>query len=105
VLGPENVATVEKIKLIAGPRITGSLEATERAVPRAEASGSILEAEPELGERVDPSTMRLGAKVPSEHLPLLENGTPVEFEVRGFPGERFSGSIARISPAADRRST
>lgn len=50
---------------------------------------------------IDPSSMRLEASVPSDALSLLEVGTPVRFEVRGYPGRRFEGTLARIAPAAD----
>jgi membrane fusion protein, multidrug efflux system len=50
---------------------------------------------------IDPSRMRLEAAVPSEQLGSLSVGTPVEFEVRGYPGVVFRGTIERINPAAD----
>jgi RND family efflux transporter MFP subunit len=50
---------------------------------------------------IDPRRMRLEASVPSEQLAALEVGTPVEFEVRGYPGTTFRGVIERINPAAD----
>jgi RND family efflux transporter MFP subunit len=39
--------------------------------------------------------------VQSEALAALKLGTPVEFEVRGYPGQTFDGHIERIAPAAD----
>lgn len=50
---------------------------------------------------IDPSSMRLEASVPSEFLSILKRDLPVEFEVRGYPGELFQGRVERISPAAD----
>jgi RND family efflux transporter MFP subunit len=50
---------------------------------------------------IDPSSMRLEASVQSDALALLKIGMPVEFEVRGYPGERFQGRIERMAPAAD----
>ena len=50
---------------------------------------------------IDPSSMLLEASVPSEALAALKLGTPVEFEVRGYPGQTFDGHIERIAPAAD----
>ncbi len=50
---------------------------------------------------IDPSSMMLEASVPSEALAALKLGTPVEFEVRGYPGQTFEGHIERIAPAAD----
>jgi RND family efflux transporter MFP subunit len=45
--------------------------------------------------------MLLEASLPSEALAALKIGTPVEFEVRGYPGQVFDGHIERIAPAAD----
>ena len=50
---------------------------------------------------IDPSSMRLEASVQSEALGALKLGAPVEFEVRGYPGQIFDGHIDRIAPAAD----
>lgn len=50
---------------------------------------------------VDPSSMELEASVPSDQLGALRIGAPVQFQVRGYPGQTFSGKIARIAPAAD----
>jgi membrane fusion protein, multidrug efflux system len=54
-----------------------------------------------LYEIIVPSTMRLSASVSSEDLGAVALGKPVSFEVRGYPGQRFEGTIARIAPAAD----
>jgi len=50
---------------------------------------------------IDPSSMLLEASVPSDALASLKINTPVEFEVRGYPGQTFEGHIERIAPAAD----
>ena len=50
---------------------------------------------------IDPSSMRLEASVPSDQLALLRVGAPVEFRVRGYPEQVFTGRIERISPSAD----
>ena len=50
---------------------------------------------------IDPSSMRLEASVPSERIGELRVGLPVQFTVRGYEGQTFSGRIERISPAAD----
>lgn len=54
-----------------------------------------------LYEVIDPSSMRLEASVNSAQLPDLGLGTPVEFTVRGYPDQTFTGRIERIAPAAD----
>jgi RND family efflux transporter MFP subunit len=50
---------------------------------------------------IEPSSMRLEAAIPAIYLPELAVGARVEFEVRGRPGEIFSGQISKIAPAAD----
>jgi membrane fusion protein (multidrug efflux system) len=50
---------------------------------------------------IDPSSMRLEASVPSDQLTFVKVGSPVQFEVRGYPGQTFSGRIERVSPVAD----
>ncbi|MEO8704538.1 MAG: efflux RND transporter periplasmic adaptor subunit [Kofleriaceae bacterium] len=54
-----------------------------------------------LYEIIDPSTMRLSAAVASDDLRVIALGKIVRFTVRGYPGEKFEGKIARIAPAAD----
>src|SRR6185436_6841705 len=50
---------------------------------------------------IEPSTMRLDASVASDDLSLIGPGKQVDFEVRGYPGQKFAGKIARVAPAAD----
>jgi RND family efflux transporter MFP subunit len=50
---------------------------------------------------IDPSSMRLEAAIPSEELAALKVGTRVDFEVRGFPGQTFRGTIEHVAPAVD----
>ena len=50
---------------------------------------------------IDPSSMRLDASVPSAALSALHVDAPVEFRVRGYGDQIFTGHIERISPAAD----
>jgi RND family efflux transporter MFP subunit len=50
---------------------------------------------------IDPSSMLLEASVQSDALASLKINAPVEFEVRGYPGQTFEGHIERIAPAAD----
>lgn len=50
---------------------------------------------------IDPSSMRLEASVPSDSLSVLGIGKSVEFSVRGYPNQTFTGHIRWISPAAD----
>lgn len=68
---------------------------------RAVNAGDVVSPGTELFTVIDPSQMRLEAAVPSDQLGSLSVGTPVEFEVRGYPGLVFRGTIDRINPAAD----
>lgn len=50
---------------------------------------------------VDPTSMELAGSVTTDDVAALALGAPVEFSVRGYPGQTFNGRIARIAPAAD----
>ena len=50
---------------------------------------------------VVPSSIQLEASVPSESLSMVRVGAEVTFEVRGYPGQAFTGKVERISPTAD----
>ena len=64
-------------------------------------AGDVATPGAELYTIIDPSSMRLEASVPSEQIANLRPGAGVEFTVRGYEGQTFSGQIERISPAAD----
>ncbi len=51
-LAPQDIALVTREAISAGPRVSGSLEAAEKAVIRSEAGGSVLQVEVEVGQRV-----------------------------------------------------
>ncbi|HEY5949325.1 MAG TPA: efflux RND transporter periplasmic adaptor subunit [Kofleriaceae bacterium] len=63
--------------------------------------GDVVSPGSELYEVIDPSTMRLDASVASDDLSVISPGKAVDFEVRGYPGQKFTGTIARVAPAAD----
>lgn len=50
---------------------------------------------------VVPASIQLEASVPSESLSLVRVGADVAFEVRGYPGQTFTGKVERVSPTAD----
>jgi membrane fusion protein, multidrug efflux system len=64
-------------------------------------AGDIIGGGAALYEVIDPSSMRLNAVVASDDLRSIALGKAVRFTVRGYPGEKFEGKIARIAPAAD----
>lgn len=68
---------------------------------RAISVGDVVSPGSELYEVIDPSTMRLDASVASDDLSVIATGKDVDFEVRGYPGQKFAGTIARVAPAAD----
>lgn len=63
--------------------------------------GDVVSPGAQLYEVIDPSTMRLDASVASDNLAAIVPGKAVDFEVRGYPDQRFAGAIARVAPAAD----
>lgn len=50
---------------------------------------------------VDLSTLQLEATVPSDAIGLVNPGAPVELEVRGYAGQKFTGTITRVAPSVD----
>lgn len=50
---------------------------------------------------VDPASMRLEGSIPAAELGAVRIGAPVRFTVTGYPGQVFTGTVARINPAAD----
>ena len=68
---------------------------------RAANAGDVVSPGTELYRIIDPRSMRLEASVPSESLSMIKVGLPVQFQVRGYPGQTFDGRIERVSPAAD----
>ena len=67
---------------------------------RAVNTGDVVAPGTELFTIVDPSSMRLEASVPSESLPEIRIGAPVQFRVRGYD-RPFTGRIERIAPTTD----
>jgi RND family efflux transporter MFP subunit len=63
--------------------------------------GDVVSPGAQLYEVIDPKTMRLDASVASDNLSAIAPGKAVDFEVRGYPDQRFAGTIARVAPAAD----
>jgi membrane fusion protein, multidrug efflux system len=68
---------------------------------RAVSEGDVVAPGTPLFTVIDPSSMRLDASVPSDQLSALKVGTPVQFQVRGYPDQTFQGKIEGIAPAAD----
>ena len=50
---------------------------------------------------VDPSSMRLEGRVPTDQISSVRLGMPVTFTVQGYPDRSFTGRITRINPVAD----
>ncbi len=64
-------------------------------------SGDVVSPGTALYTIVDPSSMELEASVPSESLSAVRQGAAVQFQVRGYPDQTFTGTVNRISPTAD----
>jgi RND family efflux transporter MFP subunit len=63
--------------------------------------GDVVQVGAELFTIIDPSSMRLDARVPSEALGAVSPDAGVRFSVRGYPDRRFEGSVEQVGPAAD----
>lgn len=72
-----------------------------RVAAREVSVGDVVQPGMELFTVIDQSTMRLEARVPAEHLREVAVGSPVRFQVRGYPAVAFEGTVSRIGPAAD----
>lgn len=68
---------------------------------KAISAGDVVQPGGALYTVVDPSSMRLEASVPAEHLSTVRTGIPVSFTVNGYPGRQFLGRVMRINPTAD----
>lgn len=64
-------------------------------------AGSVVHMGAPLFVVVDPGSMRLEGSVPASELGAVRIGAPVRFTVTGYPGQTFTGTVARINPAAD----
>jgi RND family efflux transporter MFP subunit len=64
-------------------------------------AGDVVQPGAPLFTVVDPQSMRLEASVPADQLGALRLGSSVRFTVNGYPGRAFTGTVQRISPAAD----
>lgn len=68
---------------------------------KAASAGDVVQPGAEIVTIIDPSSMRLDASIPSYRIGEVRVGAPVQFQVRGYPGQTFTGHVERISPAAD----
>ncbi|MEA2489404.1 MAG: hypothetical protein QOH21_1196 [Acidobacteriota bacterium] len=64
-------------------------------------SGDVVTQGAPLFTIVDLGTLQLEASVTTDALSALQPGAAVDVEVRGYTGQRFGGTITRISPTVD----
>ncbi len=105
------VATAQSQLAAARARLSTAEAQLADTIVRAPISGAVSDKAVNTGDIVtpgtalytiiDPSSMRLEASVPSDAIGSLRPGMPVQFTVRGYGDQKFSGRIERISPAAD----
>jgi RND family efflux transporter MFP subunit len=63
--------------------------------------GDVVQPGGEMFTVVDPTSMRLEASVPANQLAAIKLGSPVLFNVSGYPDRSFTGKITRVNPIAD----
>jgi multidrug efflux pump subunit AcrA (membrane-fusion protein) len=63
--------------------------------------GDVVQSGAALYTIVDPSTLELQGTVPANSIGIVHVGLPIKFDVTGYPGHPFTGTIARINPTAD----
>lgn len=95
----------------ANARLASASKQLEKTTLRAPFNGVVSERQVNAGDvlqvgnpaitMVDPASLRLEATVPVSALSALKAGTPVDFEVSGYPGKAFTGRVARINPSVD----
>lgn len=68
---------------------------------RPASAGDIVSPGTPLVTIIDPSSMRLEAAVSSDQIASIKPGAKVQFRVRGLSTDVFTGTIDRLSPAAD----
>jgi len=109
---PTNQVSAARAQLSqAKAALTGAREALGDATVRAPMDGIISERAVDAGDVVgvgallftvvDPDSVQFEASAPAEFAGALKVATPVEFEVRGYPGRDFHGVITRVNPVAE----
>jgi RND family efflux transporter MFP subunit len=63
--------------------------------------GDVMTVGNEMFTVVDPRSMQLEASVPVSALGTIKVGSTVDFDVSGYEGQRFQGTVKRVSPAVD----
>ncbi len=63
--------------------------------------GDVVTMGNELFTVVDPRSMQLDASVPVNSLSALKVGSVVDFEVSGYEGQTFAGTVKRVNPEVD----
>jgi RND family efflux transporter MFP subunit len=86
-------------KNLANARVTAPFPGvvSERPV----SPGDVVQPGTALFTVVDPAILQLEASVPAEQLTTLRLGSPIDFNVTGYAGRTFRGSVTRINPSAD----
>jgi len=63
--------------------------------------GDVVTLGNELFTVVDPRSMQLDASVPVSALAAIRVGSTVDFDVSGYEGQEFTGTVKRVSPEVD----
>jgi RND family efflux transporter MFP subunit len=63
--------------------------------------GDVVKDGTELFTIIDPASLRLEGQVPADALRRLKIGTPVQFTLSGFQGDRLTGRVSSIYPSVD----
>lgn len=90
---------------------TGAAEQAGRTAVTAPFSGQVSVRTANEGEAVNPGQtlltvvnsqfLELRGQVPVDQANLVRPGQPAEFTLTAFPGETFTGTVARVDPVAD----
>ncbi|HEX6373104.1 MAG TPA: efflux RND transporter periplasmic adaptor subunit [Longimicrobium sp.] len=90
---------------------TGAAEQAGRTAVRAPFAGQVSVRTANEGEAVNPGQtlltvvnsqfLELRGQVPVDQANLVRPGQPAEFTLTAFPGQTFTGTVARVDPVAD----
>jgi membrane fusion protein (multidrug efflux system) len=105
------VASAKSQAAAAGSQLTGAREQAGRTIVQAPISGVISQRSADDGEAVtvgqslfqivNSATLELAGQIPVQQASQAHVGQRVVFTLDAYPGQEFSGTVARIDPVAD----
>jgi RND family efflux transporter MFP subunit len=105
------VASAKSQAAAASSQLTGASEQAQRTIVQAPITGVVSQRTIEEGEAVsvgqslfevvNPDTLELAGQLPVQQAAQAHVGQRVTFTLDAYPGQEFTGTVARIDPVAD----